>query len=150
MSPAGELFYVDFNGGAVRRIAYGTTGPTSCPTQQYRAEYFSNKTLAGSPSSVGCEAAPLNHDWGTGSPSAVGPDNFSARWTGSFDFATSGSYTFNAVSDEGIRVWVDDVLLIDQWKDQAATAFTGTRSLTAGPHASRSSGSRPVATRSPS
>jgi glucose/arabinose dehydrogenase len=134
MSPSGELFYVDFAGGTVRRIVYGSSGPASCSVGQYRAEYFSNKTLTGSPSSILCEGSPLAHDWGGGAPAGLGPDNFSARWTGSFDFATASTYSFTAVSDDGIRVWVDDVLLIDQWKDQPATTFTASRALTAGRH----------------
>jgi hypothetical protein len=115
MSPAGELFYVDFNGGTVRRIVHGRQQSGVLPRGQYRAEYFPNKTLTGAPVAVlrGCAAEPR---LGPGSPAGVGPDNFSARWTGSFDFATAGTYTFNAVSDDGIRVWVDGALLIDQWR----------------------------------
>ena len=97
-------------------------------------EYFPNKALTGTAASVACEPAPLNHDWGMGSPVGVGPDNFSARWSGSFDFATNSTYTFNAVSDDGVRVWVDGVLLIDQWRDQSPTTFTASRALTAGRH----------------
>ena len=134
LSPAGELHYVDLNGGTVRRITYGGTMPTTCPAGQYKAEYFGNKTLTGAPASIVCEAAPLDHDWGGGAPAGVGPDNFSARWTGSFDFASAGTYTFSATSDDGIRVWVDGTLLIDQWRDQAATTFTASRSLSAGTH----------------
>ncbi|CAA9269317.1 MAG: Cytochrome c551/c552 [uncultured Blastococcus sp.] len=134
LSPQGELYYADLNGGTIRRIMYGTPGPTSCPVSQYLAEYFPNKTLTGGPSVTACEPAPLTHDWGAGAPAGVGPDNFSARWTGTFDFPSSTTYTFTAVSDDGIKVWVDDVLLIDQWRDQAATTFTASRSLTAGAH----------------
>ncbi len=135
MSPQGELFYADFDGGTIQRIRYdATTNPTTCAAGQYRAEYFPNKTLTGAAASTVCEAAPLNHDWGTGAPAGVGPDNFSARWTGTFDFATAGTYTFTAVTDDGIRVWVDGTMLIDQWRDQPATAYTASRSLTAGAH----------------
>ncbi|TFV73956.1 hypothetical protein E4P40_19910, partial [Blastococcus sp. CT_GayMR20] len=107
--------------------------PTSCGPAQYLAEYFANKTLTGTPASQGCEAGPLNKDWALGAPTGVGPDNFSARWTGNFDFATPGSYTFTATADDGIRVYVDGTILIDQWKDQEAT-FTAARTLTAGTH----------------
>ncbi|MGY1695718.1 MULTISPECIES: PA14 domain-containing protein [unclassified Geodermatophilus] len=135
LSPQGELFYADLNGGTIRRVVYGgtTPGPTTCPTGQYLAEYFPNKTLTGTPAVTACEAAPLSHDWGTGAPAGVGPDNFSARWTGTFDFA-AGDTTFTAVSDDGIRVAVDGTTVIDQWQDQAATTFTGIRPLTAGAH----------------
>ena len=133
LSPGGEVFYTDFNGGTVRRIVYSGTGPLTCPAGQYRAEYFPNTTLAGSPTVTACEAT-LDHQWGSGGPAGVGADNFSARWTGQFGFPTATTYTFTAVSDDGIRVWVDGVLLIDQWRAQAAATFTASRALTAGSH----------------
>jgi glucose/arabinose dehydrogenase len=130
MSPAGELFYVDMGGGTVRRVVHR---PTSCPVGQYLAQYFPNRTLTGTPARTGCEAAPLDHSFGTSSPTGVGPDNFSARWSGTFDFP-AGTHTFRAVASDGIRVWVDGALLIDQWRDQARSTFTASRSLSAGPH----------------
>ena len=134
LSPGGELFYADFNGGTVRRIVWTGTGTGACPTGQYRAEYFPNTTLTGSPAVTACEAAPLNKQWGNGGPPGVGPDNFSARWTGTFDFPTASTYTFTATSDDGIRVWVDGALLLDEWRGQAPTTFTASRALTAGAH----------------
>ncbi len=135
LSPQGELFYADLNGGTIRRVAYAGTGPTptTCPAGQYLAEYFPNKTLTGPAAATACEAAPLSHDWGTGAPAGVGPDNFSARWTGTFDF-TGGDTTFTAVTDDGMRVAVDGTPVIDEWRDQSPTTFTATRPLTAGAH----------------
>ncbi|SHG83130.1 PA14 domain-containing protein [Geodermatophilus nigrescens] len=135
LSPQGELFYADLGGGTIRRVVYGgtTPTPTTCPAGQYLAEYFPNRTLTGTPAVTACEAAPLAHDWGAGAPAGVGPDNFSARWTGTFDFP-AGDTTFTAVSDDGIRVAVDGTTVIDEWRDQSATTFTGVRPLTAGAH----------------
>ena len=50
-----------------------------------------------------------------------------------FDFA-AGSYVFTARADDGIRVYVDGVLAIDEWIDQAATTYQATRTLSAGAH----------------
>jgi glucose/arabinose dehydrogenase len=136
LSPQGELWYADFAGGTVRRIVWTGSTPVTCPAGQYRAEYFANTTLTGAAASTACEPAPLAHDWVMGSPAGVGPDNFSARWSGTFPFA-AGSYTFTAVADDGIRVWVDGEPVIDEWRVQAATTFTATRTLTAGDHAVR-------------
>ena len=133
LSPSGELFYAGFDDGTIRRIVHQGSGAVTCAANQYKAEYFANTTLTGSPASTTCEGAPLAHDFGTGAPSGVGPDGFSARWSGSFDF-TAGSHTFTAVTDDGMRVWVDGVLLIDQWRGQSATTYTATRTLTAGRH----------------
>jgi imidazole glycerol phosphate synthase subunit HisF len=56
--------------------------------------------------------APLNFVWGDGSPGKdVNADNFSVRWTGKVQTLDApdgtGTYTFQTVSDEGVRVWVD-------------------------------------------
>src|SRR5205823_14856144 len=77
--------------------------------------------------------ATLNYDWGIGGPAGVPPDNFSARWTGRFNFA-GGSVTFTARADDGVRVYLDGTLIIDGWKDQSATTYTATRTVTAGEH----------------
>jgi glucose/arabinose dehydrogenase len=130
--PAGEIYYVDFDGGTIRRIV-NTGQPTSCPRGQYLAQYYSNKTLSGSAAVSQCETG-LDHDWGNGAPIiGVPSDNFSVRWTGQFDFG-GGPTDFTATSDDGIRVWIDGQILIDRWTDQGATTVTATRSLTAGTH----------------
>jgi glucose/arabinose dehydrogenase len=131
LSPAGELFYVDMGGGTIRRILHN---PASCPGGQYLAHYFPNRTLTGAPAVTACEAAPLDHPAGRPWPAGVGPDDFSARWTATFDFPTAGTYTFRATTSDGIRVRVDGELLIDEWRDQDTTTFAATRALSAGPH----------------
>jgi hypothetical protein len=136
ISPRGELFYADLDGGTIRRIVFGA-GPTSCPAGQFLAEYFAGTTPTTTPAVRSCEPAPLTHEWGSGSPAGVGPDNFSARWTGTFSFPAAADYTFTAESDDGMRVWVDDVPLIDEWRVQTRTTFTATRALTAGSHTVR-------------
>jgi hypothetical protein len=121
------LFYYAWN-----RFGFG--GPTSCSVGQYRAEYYNNRSLSGSPTFTRCENAPINYDWGGGGPgNGVGNDNFSVRWTGRFNFG-GGNYTFIARADDGIRVWVDGNLIIDAWRDQAPTEYRANRSLSAGEH----------------
>ena len=95
-----------------------TAGPALAQTTWY-AEYFANPTLSGGPVLTRYERE-LNFDWGGGSPGGGVPaDNFSARWTGSFWF-DGGTYRFSHRSDDGIRVWVDDLLVVDDWQDQQA------------------------------
>lgn len=60
-------------------------------------------------------------------------DNFSARWIGNFDLA-EGEYTFTARADDGVRVWVDDKLIIDEWRHQGARTFPSQQFLTSGVH----------------
>jgi glycogen debranching enzyme len=42
-------------------------------------------------------------------------DEFSARWTGEMKIDAAGSYTFSTNSDDGVRLWIDDVLVIEDW-----------------------------------
>ena len=71
--------------------------------------------------------------WGSGSPAAaIGPDTFSARWTGQVEAPFSGTYTFYTVSDDGVRLSVNGVQVINQWNDHAPTEHSGTIALTAG------------------
>jgi hypothetical protein len=105
----------------------------------FHEEFFSwegkpQPVFIGAPIAVGNVTA-INYDWGNGGPQmwGVGSDYFLARWTGSVDFP-AGNYIFKARVDDGIRLWVDGNLLIDQWKPQVVTEFTATRSLSAGKH----------------
>ena len=96
------------------------------------ANYFANVGLTG-PAAVQRLDAGINFDWGTGSPDTRLPaDNFSARWSGKIVTpATTGTYTFSADSADGIRVYVNGQLVINNWTAHALTTNTGTISLTA-------------------
>jgi murein DD-endopeptidase MepM/ murein hydrolase activator NlpD len=103
------------------------------PTGDYLAEYFNNRDLAGQPVLTRMENAVYN-DWGGGSPHAtVNIDNFSARWTKTTHF-DEGTYTFNVTADDGVRLYIDDELVIDKWIDQGATTYTAVRALSDGNH----------------
>jgi hypothetical protein len=107
--------------------------PPSC-TNQYKAEYYNNKTLSGSPTFVRCENWPINWDWGSSGPgNGIGTDNFSVRWTGTA-YINSGNYTFIARADDGIKVWLDNTEIINGWKDQSPTEYKVTKSVSAGNH----------------
>jgi hypothetical protein len=127
-----------------QRTYYANAGTVSSGV--WLGQYFNNTDLSGSPVLVRQVVDPqgdsdtlgdadLNFDWGTGSPSAaVQSDNFSAKWDTTRNFSTSGNYVITATADDGIRVWVDGQLMIDQWSDHAATTYTATVYLTAGNH----------------
>jgi hypothetical protein len=99
----------------------------------WQAQYWNNQSLSGSPA-LQRQDANVDFDWGTGSPgSGVAADHFSARWTRQVS-VTPGTYNFYATSDDGIRVWIDGVLLLDKWYDHATQTFTFTRYLGPGHH----------------
>jgi len=104
-------------------ISFTLMPKTAAAQGSWYAEYFANPTLSGGPVLTRYEDQ-LNMDWGGGSPgSGVPADNFSARWTGSFWF-DAGTYRFSYRSDDGLRLWVDNLLVVDDWQDrQAAWSF---------------------------
>jgi hypothetical protein len=110
-----------------------TSSGATCPTGQYRAEYYNNTGLTGTPVFTRCESR-IAYNWGTRGPgNGIGNDNFSIRWTGRFNFAAA-LHQFTAQAGDGIRVWVDGASVVDAWKDQATTTYRATIPLTAGTH----------------
>jgi len=125
--------YYDHLEAAAVQVSWAVAPTSSCSTGQFQASYYQGVGLAGTPVVTRCETA-INHDWGLGGPvPGVGPDNFSARWVGKHSF-NAGAYAFTASADDGIRVWVNGQLLINEWRDQGRTTHTATRTLTAGVH----------------
>ena len=87
---------------------------------QWRAQFFNNTDLGGNPAAAMYEPRgfyPLDRNWGMGAPAAgISADFWSARYEGRFYFAP-GDYEFFAVSDDGVRVYINDILLINAWFD---------------------------------
>lgn len=91
------------------------------------AEYFSNSTSDTpfpSTATVTTLVPSVYFDWGAGSPQGISNDNFKARFSGYVQSLDSGTYTFYLTGDDGIRLWVNNQLLIDKWIDQGATEYT--------------------------
>ncbi len=67
----------------------------------------------------------IDFNWnGGGHPVGVPDENFSARWEGTLSANESGVHKIAAMSDDGVRVWVENQLIIDAWKYQGATLYT--------------------------
>jgi len=77
--------------------------------------------------------ATVDFDWGSGGPDpTVGADTFSIRWSGQVQPQYTQTYTFFTTTDDGVRLWVNNVLLIDKWILQGPTEWSGSIALTAG------------------
>jgi hypothetical protein len=110
-----------------------TVTPSPTPQQGWYGEYYSNRSLDGSPTVTRTDTA-IDFQWRRGGPAAGMPsDGFSVRWRGRWDFS-EGGYRFYAFSDDGVRLWVDGTLIIDQWRDQGPELAYGDAYLTEGPH----------------
>ncbi len=56
-------------------------------------------------------------DWKLGSPAeGIEGDDFSVVWSGYLRPPVSGEYTFRVYSDDGVRLYVNSVMLIDRWE----------------------------------
>jgi hypothetical protein len=108
----------------------------SCP--YYKAEYFNNRYLSGTPTFTTCESWPISKNWGSGGPgNGIGNDNFSVRWTGRAYFSTPWYRTFTLRGDDGVRFYIDNNLIINGWRDQGYTTYTASPWVWAGYRALR-------------
>lgn len=72
----------------------------------------------------------VDFDWTMVTPPVpVSRETFSARWSGTVRPRFTERYTFITSTDDGVRLWIDDQLLIDDWTTHAATERTGTIEL---------------------
>jgi hypothetical protein len=112
---------------ATLTVTSGTVGSGTGLTGQYYDNIdFTNLKVTRTDATV-------NFDWGGGSPDAsIGPDTFSARWTGQVQAQFTETYTFYTDSDDGVRLWVNGQLLINNWTDHPPTENSATFSLVAG------------------
>ncbi len=82
----------------------------------WRGEYWSNRELRGNPALVRNDRQ-IDFRWETGSPATGLPvDDFSVRWSREADFS-AGQYRLFARADDGVRVYVDETLVLDEWHD---------------------------------
>lgn len=103
-------------------------------TNAFRASYWNNPDLSGTPVLSQTVSAPLDLNWGLGSPgTGVAADSFSAKFEGDFTFAAD-TYRFTSVVDDGMRLYIDDVIVKDAWFDQAASTYFADITLTQGTH----------------
>jgi hypothetical protein len=122
--------YYERSGDASIELSWGRVGAIT----NWRGEYFNNNTLTGSPVLTRDDTA-VNFNWGGDAPASQVPaNNFSVRWTRTVTFA-AGNYIFRATIDDGMRVFIDDTLVLDEWAPNSSRTVSFTINLTAGQHA---------------
>lgn len=122
----------------------GTPTPTQTPllptatstlvvSPNWVATYFANRDLA-EPAIATSILPDIHLDWETGSPGViVPPDNFSIRYERTIE-TSPGYYRFTAAADDGIRVFLDDQPIIDEWHGATGRTYVAGRMLRGGPH----------------
>lgn len=96
----------------------------SPPGVGWRGEYYNNTLFAGPPNLVRTDPE-INFDWALESPAPANivDDRFAVRWTNSLNLAP-GRYRFTTTSDDGVRLWINDELRIDQWHSQTSLSHS--------------------------
>jgi hypothetical protein len=81
-----------------------------------------------------CDAN-INFNWtGTSpAPGTINQYNFSARWSRVF-YQNAGTYRVTATTDDGVRIWIDGVLIIDAWGIQSVRTFQSDVMIFSGNH----------------
>jgi len=140
--------YYEAAGDAVTRLSWSSPGTPKAivpPSQLYPAPYvatsahglkgvyYNGPDVAGTPLLTRIDSTiNFNLGWMSPAPGTVPQDNYSVRWTGQVQAQYSEIYTFYTSSDDGIRLWVNGVQLVDNWVNQDATEKSGTIALVAG------------------
>ncbi|WP_010247800.1 PA14 domain-containing protein [Acetivibrio cellulolyticus] len=97
-----------------------------------RGEYFDNIDLTNF--KLTRVDGTVDFSWDTNSPASEIRDDesYSIRWTGKIKPKYSEEYTFYVLRDNGVRLWINNKLIIDKWDSEWAKTDYGTISLEGG------------------
>jgi glucose/arabinose dehydrogenase len=132
--------YYENGGGATAKLV--VTQVDQLSSADWLAEYWNDTsndflpTIPTRPPDVLRTDPSIGFEWFGGSPDAsIGGDHFLARWTRSVSLS-AGLYRFSGTADDGIRVFVDDVPVVDLWQPQHAD-YSIEKNVSAGVHTIR-------------
>jgi glucose/arabinose dehydrogenase/PKD repeat protein len=131
-----KMEFAEYGGDATASLHWASVSEQ--PSDTFRAQYWNAPPGVNAIPDTSAELArdedAIDHDWGEGSPGpGIAPNRFVARWTRTMSFEP-GEYEFAATADDGVRLYVDGVLVIDRWIDQGPTTYRATLPLDGGPH----------------
>ncbi len=112
-----------------------TPAPTPTPLiiTDWRGDYWNNPTQSGPPVLTRNDLV-IFFNWGEGTPdTSVAVNHFSARWHRTLNF-DAGIYRFNIEVDDGFRLYIDNVLILDEWEEGPARTYTVDVPLSTGMH----------------
>jgi len=117
---------------------FGTAGPGGGIKGQY---YHYNVSTPPDPAAEAFEQLvmtrvdpQIDFDWSDSPGAGVNADRFAVRWMGELEVAFSEPYTFITTTDDGLKLWIDGRLVIDNWTLHGTTVDTSAPiELKAGP-----------------
>ena len=128
---------VDYHPGVRQSSEYGAMGQ-ACFAGPVQQAVFAGTELAGTPIATSTvDRINYHFDGGLPQPPAPGlpAENFSIRWTGEVSVDKAGRYEVMTNTDDGVRVFVDQKQVIDDWTGHAAKTNTTTVDMKPGRHA---------------
>jgi hypothetical protein len=131
--------YFEQSGQAVVNLNIQPAGTHAGPgtLAKWRGEFFGNPRLE-PPASCEQNTSAIRFDWKGESPGCnLNSQFFSARWTAGHVTPATGFYTLLVRVDDGARVFLDDKLVLDAWREQPPTSYSTTVYLDAGEHSWR-------------
>ena len=79
----------------------------------FTEEFFADEAMRDKKQSG--KTSKISHNWSASPAGGVPKDFWSARWTGGFKTSLAGKHRFILTHDGGIRLWVDEKLLVNDW-----------------------------------
>jgi hypothetical protein len=97
-----------------------------------KAEYFPSEFLYNR--AVVRQESAISKSWGTTAAApGVPADRWSARWSATLTAPATGTYTLRTSTEDGVRLWLDGALLMDNWLEApGGQTLSATVSMTAG------------------
>uniref|UniRef100_UPI0037844BBC PA14 domain-containing protein n=1 Tax=Prosthecobacter sp. TaxID=1965333 RepID=UPI0037844BBC len=118
------------NGNTVSNTLTVAYTPPPVVTNGVTADYFIGKNFE--QLALNRVDADINFDWPASPAPGLPADGFSVRWQGSIVPPVSGAFDFITRSDDGVRLWLNGVLVINNWADHGESWDTITLNLQAG------------------
>lgn len=140
-TPTGPLQFASWSdGGAATHTIATPAGdatytanfvPSTASGNGLSGAYYTNRNLSGA--ALTRVDPTVDFAWGTAAPipERLPANNFSVRWTGQVEPQFSGPTTFHALADDGVRLWIGNVLVVDRWNSNAGES-SGVVNLVAG------------------
>lgn len=138
LSGSAFLYFQYANAATNPQPNFGVTTPGTVPagsgvplTSPWTAQYYASANLAGDPTAI-ITVPSVSFNYGAGSPLPSLPaDTWSARFT-SVQNLTGGAYTLRVNVDDGVRVFVNGALVINQFTGATGQTYTAALNLPAG------------------
>jgi beta-glucosidase len=107
---------VNFTNDTLMQYENFTNRYTCEGKQGFKAEYFDNENLKGTPIATRMEPQ-LDHFWAEGQAPAEGlpHSHYSARYTTTLKAEENETLNFEIEGDDGYRLYINDTLKIDSW-----------------------------------